>query len=88
MVVHVCCCDSCDILRSSDSVNLDSRLRIESVYGPAQEVDGDFFHIAQIDGLSRVVVGDVSGKASAPPYRSPQSLARSTPTAKSPQCSR
>jgi hypothetical protein len=36
---------------------------IESVYLPAQEVGGDFFHIAPApDGSVLVVVGDVSGK--------------------------
>jgi len=35
---------------------------IEVVYQPAQEVGGDFFHSAQIAGVTRVVMGDVSGK--------------------------
>lgn len=48
------------LLRSQQSAN--SHLRIESVYRPAQEVGGDFFHIVQIGALTRVVVGDVSGK--------------------------
>jgi serine phosphatase RsbU (regulator of sigma subunit) len=39
-----------------------SYAQIDVVYRPAQEVGGDFFHIAQIDGATRVVVGDVSGK--------------------------
>jgi len=39
-----------------------SSLRIDAVYRPAQEVGGDFFHTAQIAGIARVVVGDVSGK--------------------------
>ena len=39
-----------------------SPLRIQTVYRPAQEVGGDFFHTAQIDGATRIVVGDVSGK--------------------------
>jgi hypothetical protein len=39
-----------------------SSLRIESVYRPAQEVGGDFFHTAQIRGTTRIVIGDVSGK--------------------------
>jgi len=48
------------LLRSAPSAQ--AGLRIDSVYRPAQEVGGDFFHTAQIDGLARVVVGDVSGK--------------------------
>jgi phosphoserine phosphatase RsbU/P len=39
-----------------------SGLRFESVYRPAQEVGGDFFHNVQIGDSTRVVVGDVSGK--------------------------
>lgn len=39
-----------------------STILIETVYRPAQEVGGDFFHIADLDGLTRIVVGDVSGK--------------------------
>lgn len=39
-----------------------SCLHIQTVYRPAQEVGGDFFHTAQIDGFTRIVVGDVSGK--------------------------
>jgi hypothetical protein len=40
-----------------------SAVRIEAVYRPAQEVGGDFFHTAQMtSGVTRVVVGDVSGK--------------------------
>lgn len=35
---------------------------IENVYRPAQEVGGDFFHTAVVDGQHRVVIGDVSGK--------------------------
>jgi sigma-B regulation protein RsbU (phosphoserine phosphatase) len=36
---------------------------IESVYLPAQEVGGDFFHVAHgADGSVLIVVGDVSGK--------------------------
>ena len=42
--------------------NTASNIRIESVYRPAQEVGGDFFHTCQIAGSARVVVGDVSGK--------------------------
>lgn len=38
-------------------------LEIEAVYRPAEEVGGDFFHTALLEGsLTRVVVGDVSGK--------------------------
>jgi hypothetical protein len=37
-------------------------LTIETVYRPAQEVGGDFFHTAQEGGVMRVVIGDVSGK--------------------------
>jgi Stage II sporulation protein E (SpoIIE) len=48
------------LLRSQQSAN--ARLRIESVYRPAQEVGGDFFHTVQIGALTRMVVGDVSGK--------------------------
>lgn len=48
------------LLRSHQ--NADSRFRIESVYRPAQEVGGDFFHTVQIGALTRIVVGDVSGK--------------------------
>jgi phosphoserine phosphatase RsbU/P len=45
------------------AAHADSRwLRTEAVYRPAAEVGGDFFHIAQIEGLSRIVIGDVSGK--------------------------
>jgi len=37
--------------------------RIESVYAPAAQVGGDFFHVvAEGDGSVLVVVGDVSGK--------------------------
>jgi len=39
-----------------------TRFRIEAVYRPAAEVGGDFFHTAEIDGVTRIVVGDVSGK--------------------------
>jgi hypothetical protein len=39
-----------------------SCFHIQTVYRPAQEVGGDFFHTAQIDQFSRIVVGDVSGK--------------------------
>ncbi|MFZ0392423.1 MAG: PP2C family protein-serine/threonine phosphatase [Terracidiphilus sp.] len=42
--------------------NAASSLRIHAVYRPAEEVGGDFFHTAQIAGVARVVVGDVSGK--------------------------
>jgi phosphoserine phosphatase RsbU/P len=42
--------------------NVASSLHIDAVYRPAQEVGGDFFHTAQIAGVARVVVGDVSGK--------------------------
>ncbi|MGB8845440.1 MAG: PP2C family protein-serine/threonine phosphatase, partial [Terracidiphilus sp.] len=42
--------------------NVASSLRIHAVYRPAEEVGGDFFHTAQIAGVARVVVGDVSGK--------------------------
>ena len=38
------------------------RFHIDAVYQPAAEVGGDFFHIAEIDGVTRIVVGDVSGK--------------------------
>lgn len=38
------------------------RFRIEAVYRPAAEVGGDFFHVTEIAGCTRVVVGDVSGK--------------------------
>ena len=48
------------LLRSAPSAQ--PGLRIDSVYRPAQEVGGDFFHSVQIDGSTRVVVGDVSGK--------------------------
>ncbi len=37
-------------------------LTIETVYRPAQEVGGDFFHTAQEGEVVRVVIGDVSGK--------------------------
>jgi hypothetical protein len=37
-------------------------LTIETVYRPAQEVGGDFFHTAQEGEVMRVVMGDVSGK--------------------------
>jgi phosphoserine phosphatase RsbU/P len=36
--------------------------RIDTVYRPAHEVGGDFFHTAQIGDSARIVVGDVSGK--------------------------
>jgi hypothetical protein len=39
-----------------------SYARTEVVYYPAQEVGGDFFHTAHIQGATRIVVGDVSGK--------------------------
>jgi serine phosphatase RsbU (regulator of sigma subunit) len=39
-----------------------TRFRIEAVYRPAAEVGGDFFHAAEIDAVTRIVVGDVSGK--------------------------
>lgn len=39
-----------------------SGLRIRAEYRPAQEVGGDFFHTAQIDGATRIIIGDVSGK--------------------------
>jgi hypothetical protein len=48
------------LLRSQQ--NTASSIRIESVYRPAQEVGGDFFHTSHIAGVARVVVGDVSGK--------------------------
>jgi len=48
------------LLRSQP--NTASHLSIETVYRPAQEVGGDFFHTAQIGGITRIVVGDVSGK--------------------------
>jgi sigma-B regulation protein RsbU (phosphoserine phosphatase) len=48
------------LLRSQQRT--DSRLRIDTVYRPAQEVGGDFFHTAKIGGRTRIVVGDVSGK--------------------------
>ena len=35
---------------------------IDTVYRPAQKVGGDFFHTAQIQGRTRIVIGDVSGK--------------------------
>ncbi len=40
-----------------------SNLAVETVYRPAEEVGGDFFHTALLEGgLTRLVVGDVSGK--------------------------
>jgi serine phosphatase RsbU (regulator of sigma subunit) len=39
-----------------------TRFRMNTVYRPAAEVGGDFFHAAEIDGCTRIVVGDVSGK--------------------------
>jgi serine phosphatase RsbU (regulator of sigma subunit) len=48
------------LLRSQQ--NTASGLHIESVYRPAQKVGGDFFHTAQINGVTRIVIGDVSGK--------------------------
>jgi phosphoserine phosphatase RsbU/P len=39
-----------------------TRFRMTTVYRPAAEVGGDFFHAAEIDGCTRIVVGDVSGK--------------------------
>jgi hypothetical protein len=36
--------------------------RTEAIYRPANEVGGDFFHTVEIEGLARIVVGDVSGK--------------------------
>jgi serine phosphatase RsbU (regulator of sigma subunit) len=38
------------------------RFSMEAVYRPAAEVGGDFFHTTEIDGCTRIVVGDVSGK--------------------------
>jgi len=35
---------------------------VESVYNPANEVGGDFFHIQSADGGLLVVIGDVAGK--------------------------
>jgi hypothetical protein len=49
----------------SSSVPLTSSYRIETVYLPAGEVGGDFFHVASCpgaDGSLLIVVGDVSGK--------------------------
>jgi phosphoserine phosphatase RsbU/P len=37
-------------------------LRIENVYRPAQEVGGDFFHVAAVGERTRLVIGDVSGR--------------------------
>jgi hypothetical protein len=48
------------LLRSAHAEG--TRFRIEAVYRPAAEVGGDFFHAAEIDGVTRIVVGDVSGK--------------------------
>ncbi|MGC2301644.1 MAG: SpoIIE family protein phosphatase, partial [Acidobacteriaceae bacterium] len=48
------------LLRSQ--LNLDSRLRIDSVHRPAQEVGGDFFHAVQLGQATRIIIGDVSGK--------------------------
>ena len=50
------------LLLSSRSANVGS-FSIESVYHPAGEVGGDFFHVAPAgEGGAVVVVGDVSGK--------------------------
>jgi sigma-B regulation protein RsbU (phosphoserine phosphatase) len=38
------------------------RFHIDAVYRPAAEVGGDFFHIAELHGVTRIVIGDVSGK--------------------------
>jgi phosphoserine phosphatase RsbU/P len=35
---------------------------VDSVYTPANEVGGDFFHVESIDGGMLVVIGDVAGK--------------------------
>ena len=48
------------LLRRAPSRN--STAHIEVVYRPAQEVGGDFFHTANINGATRIVIGDVSGK--------------------------
>jgi hypothetical protein len=48
------------LLRAQQSTA--SCLHVQTVYRPAQEVGGDFFHTAQIEGFTRIVVGDVSGK--------------------------
>lgn len=48
------------LLRSAHAEG--TRFRIEAVYRPAAEVGGDFFHAAEIDAVTRIVVGDVSGK--------------------------
>jgi hypothetical protein len=48
------------LLRSAHAQG--TRFRIEAVYRPAAEVGGDFFHAAEIDAVTRIVVGDVSGK--------------------------
>jgi len=35
---------------------------VDSIYDPANEVGGDFFHIQTVDGGMLVVIGDVAGK--------------------------
>ena len=35
---------------------------VDSVYSPANEVGGDFFHVESVDGGMSVVIGDVAGK--------------------------
>ena len=35
---------------------------VDSVYSPANEVGGDFFHVQSMDGGTLVVIGDVAGK--------------------------
>ncbi len=35
---------------------------VDSVYSPANEVGGDFFHVESVDGGMLVVIGDVAGK--------------------------
>jgi phosphoserine phosphatase RsbU/P len=35
---------------------------VESVYNPAAEVGGDFFHVQRADGGMLIVIGDVAGK--------------------------
>ncbi|MGC2636643.1 MAG: PP2C family protein-serine/threonine phosphatase [Acidobacteriaceae bacterium] len=37
-------------------------IHLATAYKPAQEVGGDFFHVARIEDRTRIVIGDVSGK--------------------------
>jgi len=48
------------LLRSTPTSS--AKIWVETVYRPAQEVGGDFFHTTVVDGQHRIVVGDVSGK--------------------------